>query len=564
MSAFPRTHLGWKLRILWGSIALDTKSVRFGKFLSFFVIIAFSIGATIFFIGIFSRLLAIEGIGQPLLIRIINIMLTTVFAMLVVSNLITGIATLYRSDEISFLFSKPITPQSVFLSRFFDNLAYSSWSLAVLGIPIIIAWGLVHNLPWYYSAILIIFGLFPLVIISAEIGVAILAVLVYLARKTSAKFSMSLVIVVMISALIYIALNRSDNLIVDGAARTSTVERYLANLSQEERNLAIPSNWLSFALTGLARSNINKSLFFIALLSLTSIVWLRWLTTILGGMYYNNWSVFNEIVGKKGGTSQARAAQRFTRGWLPNPLNAMLRKDFLLFRRNPSQWGQFLILVAFLLVYLLNLVYVSSRLDFDNPFWKTMILFLNFAFTGFILATLSVRFVYPLISLEGKSFWVVRSAPVSVKLLFWEKFFLAFAVFMGLCELIVWFTNRVLNVTSAMMTLTTVGTFLMGAALTALGIGMGALFPNFKEESPMKIASTPGGILTVVLSLLYVAVMVAILAWPARGYFVYLLGNGPFPAGRALTALIFVTGINMLILLLPVKLGKRSIELKDV
>jgi len=80
----------------------------------------------------------------------------------------------------------------------------------------------------------------------------------------------------------------------------------------------------------------------------------------------------------------------------------------------------------------------------------------------------------------------------------------------------------------------------------------------------MKIASTPGGILTVVLSLLYVAVMVAILAWPARGYFIYLLGNGPFPAGKALIAIICVTGVNLLILLLPVKLGRRSIELRDI
>lgn len=564
MSNFPRTSIGWKVRILWGSIALDNKAVRIGKFLSLFVIVAFSVGSTIFFYNMFSKLLEIEGIGQPLLLRILNITLTTVFAMLVVSNLITGIATIYRSDEISFLFSKPVSSQSVFISRFLDNLVYSSWSLAVLGIPIIVAWGLVYKLSWLYILMLIILGLLPMVIISAEIGVALLAGLVYLARKTSPKISMLFVIIVMVASLAFIALNRDDNLIVQGAARTSTVERYLASLSQDQRNLALPSNWLSYALTGFTRNDLNRSMFFMCLLTLTSAVWLKWLSVTLGVIYYKSWRVFNEIAGNRGSSTQAIKAQRFTRGWLPNPLNAMLRKDLLQFGRNPSQWGQFLILVAFLLVYLINLVYVSSRLDFDNPFWKTLILFLNFAFTGFILATLSVRFVYPLISLEGKSFWKVRSSPVSVNLLFWEKFFLAFVVFMGLCEMIVWFTNRVLNVTSAMMTLTTVGTFLMGAALTGLGIGMGALFPNFKEESPMKIASTPGGILTVVLSLLYVAVMVAILAWPARGYFIYLLGNGPFPAGKALIAIICVTGVNLLILLLPVKLGRRSIELRDI
>ena len=28
MNAFPRTVFGWKLRVLWGSLALDSRSIR--------------------------------------------------------------------------------------------------------------------------------------------------------------------------------------------------------------------------------------------------------------------------------------------------------------------------------------------------------------------------------------------------------------------------------------------------------------------------------------------------------------------------------------------------------
>ncbi|MDP8228244.1 MAG: hypothetical protein P9M15_02185, partial [Candidatus Electryoneaceae bacterium] len=93
--------------------------------------------------------------------------------------------------------------------------------------------------------------------------------------------------------------------------------------------------------------------------------------------------------------------------------------------------------------------------------------------------------------------------------------------------------------------------------------GMGALFPDFRSESPMRIASTPGGVLTVLISLLYVGLMGAILAWPTQGYFYYILGQGPLPFGRALQALGLLAGLNALVLLLPVSQGRQSLTNKD-
>ena len=298
--------------------------------------------------------------------------------------------------------------------------------------------------------------------------------------------------------------------------------------------------------------------------ALTAVVWLRWLYLVAEKLYYHSWTTFSEIAVGRTERRSSAIARRFTSGLLPNPLNSILLKDVLQFSRNPNQWAQFMILIAFLLIYLFNLLYISSRFNFDNPYWKTLVLFLNFAFTGFILATLSVRFIYPLISLEGKSFWIVRSAPVSVGGLFWEKFFLAFVIFMGLCELIIFFSNQALHVSRAIMILTTVAVFMMGAALTGLAIGLGALMPDFKDESPMRIASTPGGVLTVVISLIYVGLMVAILALPAQGYFIYLLGEGAFPADKILHALALVIALNALTLAIPLRLGRRALREIDL
>lgn len=556
--------IGWKGRLLWGSFALDSWGAKIGKLISLSVIIAFSIGSTYFFRKVFEKLLELDMFGIALLWKVVGLTLGTLFGLLVVSNLITGIATLYRSSEIGFLMARPVSYRTVFINRFIDNIGYSSWSLAVLGVPMMVALGLVFGMSAWVIVALILFGFIPFVLIAAEVGIAALMGLIFLAKKTSPKVSIMLVLAVLVTVIGWVVIERSQGMLLQGMpGQLSNMQHIASTMSDSDKLLLTPSQWLAGSMNAMLNRDVKQVFLCIGLLILTAIVLLRWLWLWAGSVYYHSWVSFSEMTGKSGMLSSAKSAAKFTKGLLPNPINSMLRKDLLEFIRNPSQWAQFLILVAFLLIYLLNLVYVSSKFIVEDQYWKTLVLFLNFAFTGFILATLSVRFVFPLISLEGKSFWVMRSAPVSISTLFWEKFLLAFVVFMGLCEMIVFVSNHELNVTGPMISVTTAATFTMGVALTGLAIGMGALFPDFRNDSPMRIASTPGGVLTVVISLMYVGLMVAILAWPTQGYFHYLSGQGPLPFKRALQALILVAGLNALVLLLPVSQGRQVLLNKD-
>jgi ABC-2 type transport system permease protein len=52
----------------------------------------------------------------------------------------------------------------------------------------------------------------------------------------------------------------------------------------------------------------------------------------------------------------------------------------------------------------------------------------------------------------------------------------------------------------------------MTFTLTALAMGMGALYPNFREDNPTKIVSGFGGTLCLVLSFLYIVGSITLLA----------------------------------------------------
>jgi len=69
----------------------------------------------------------------------------------------------------------------------------------------------------------------------------------------------------------------------------------------------------------------------------------------------------------------------------------------------------------------------------------------------------------------------------------------------------------------------------MSISLSSLAVGFGAAFPDFSERNPSRIASSPGGILTIVVSLFYIGIMMTLLAVPSYRYTAYLTAGGEFP-----------------------------------
>ena len=239
----------------------------------------------------------------------------------------------------------------------------------------------------------------------------------------------------------------------------------------------------------------------------------------------------------------------------------MMVKDIKLFIRDPNQWSQFAVLLVLLAVYLANLRFVPSRVE--SLLWQTIISFVNFGFSGYILATLSVRFVYPAISMEGKSFWSIMSSPLSVKSLFWEKFIIAFIVFFILAEIVAVISNAILSQSTQMIILTAVGILLMSISLVSLNVGLGILFPNFEELNPMRIASSGGGMIAALLSLIYVAVVVVIIALPTYRYASYLALGDTFSNWEIFGSVVALIVVNTAATVIPLKLGLKSVAKRE-
>ncbi|MEA1926885.1 MAG: hypothetical protein U9N73_01660, partial [Candidatus Auribacterota bacterium] len=243
-----------------------------------------------------------------------------------------------------------------------------------------------------------------------------------------------------------------------------------------------------------------------------------------------------------------------TFNFFTHPTRALIIKDLKTFIREPAQWLQAAILFGLLTIYIINIKNMPRNVY--QPFWKNLITFFNLGATSLILATLTTRFVYPSLSLEGRTFWVLGLAPIRraaiLRIKFWSSFIAAVIVTVPLMLL----SNHILEV-SGLMTLITCGAIvLMAGVLVSLATGLGAIFPQFTEDNPSRIASGFGGTLNLVLSLIYIAILAG-----GLGIISHLKIFTDIPDGSFLLPGIFgLIVFSLLGIYLPLKLGLKALR----
>jgi ABC-2 type transport system permease protein len=192
-------------------------------------------------------------------------------------------------------------------------------------------------------------------------------------------------------------------------------------------------------------------------------------------------------------------------------VRALIVKDTRMFWRDTTQWAQSIVLFGLLGVYIFNLRHFSQQLS--NPFWIHLVAYLNLGACSLNLATLTTRFVYPQFSLEGKRIWIVGLAPLGMVRIVLTKYWLSTSTSLVVTVGLITLSCYMLKMSIDRTFLFTIAVGVMTLTLNGLAVGLGVLYPNFKEENPSKIVSGFGGTFCLVLSFLYILGSVVLLAF---------------------------------------------------
>jgi ABC-2 type transport system permease protein len=509
----------------------------------------FITGIFLFFYRFFLFLAPIEVIGEIIADKIISYSFFIFTLLLFMSNGITALSTMYNSVELDYLHSTPLQPFSIFSLKLIETVFYSSWATLIGGIPIIFAY-LTAFSSFHVRTLLIILPLFAFITIPSGLGVSVIVILKKLNPYWTVK-QLAAVLGSLSIFFIYIYIRTTPySFNVPDTLNLEALNQFIQNL--EVSNPYFPNEWLYKCTSAISNNDLiffTKNLILLFSGSLISIS----IAFVLSNLFYRtSW------MSSSNSSGAFLIHKRLIVNKMPKILN-IVQKDIKIFLRSPLQWSQLMIIGVLLVVYTFSLR--RTPLYVRDPFWLSFLALINTGFIGYITATLSLRFVYPAISLEGKNWWNVRSVPLSPVLILHSKSILFFIINLLVAEFVIIFSNYILVKYTMIVILSAILSAIFSLVSIYLNVSMGTLFADFKETNPAKIASGGGGLLTASINLLYIAISMVLFATPISLYIRSHLEGKIISINIPLiiSSSIFLV-LTLLITLIPFALAKKRIR----
>jgi ABC-2 type transport system permease protein len=329
-----------------------------------------------------------------------------------------------------------------------------------------------------------------------------------------------------------------------------------------------PSRWMSAGLLASARGEWSRSGYYLLVLSAHAALAYLAAAAVARDLYFRGYS-------RVQGNRSSRRRKWFYAFdevfhrlffFVPGPIRLLLLKDLRTFCRDPAQWSQFLIFFGLLAFYFLNI----PRLGYgvQSPSWRNMVSFLNLSVTALILSTFTSRFIFPLLSLEGRNFWVLGLLPLGRKQILWGKFAFSVGISLLATEGLVFLSDLMLGMGPVMISLHLAMVAVLCAGLSGISVGLGARLPNLRETDPSKIAVGFGGTLNLLVSLVYIFAIVTAMAIPCHLYFLSVeypgatslaLSHAGLRLGLSAAVLISLI-IAVLGTIIPLRIGIKAFE----
>jgi len=495
----------------------------------------------------------------------LSIFFMALMVMLIFSNALISFTNLFKSNETAHLYSMPLRRETIFLYKLFESLLYSSWAVFALGCPLMLALGIQTHADWRFYPLSALMSL-PFVLFPAGVGALIGLLLTALVPRYKKKI-LALAAAAVACAAVYVGYQLYDPHL--GLSSRGMDQLFTAVMSKVQfaRHYMTPNYWMAEGLLRVGEGSTDGiricGIFAAAILSSALLaVALGWF--LAGSMYASAYSAAHGM----GNAARRAGPSLIERVFKPFAMRqpqvaALMIKDVKTFFRDPAQWAQVLIFFGILLIYNTNIQGLTYPID--QPLYKNMTQFLNLGAASMTLATICSRFIFPMISLEGQRFWILGLAPISRRQIIWSKFYFAFGGTALISVPLATVSNLAQHSEPLVLGVQVWMALLIAFGLSGLTVGMGALFPNFKEHNPSKIVSGFGGTLTLVLAIGLVATSVGgggllfhrfmvlpqvdTLAWHPKNDAVWAL---PFVG--------FVTVLNLAAGLIPMKLGARALE----
>jgi ABC-2 type transport system permease protein len=519
----------------------------------------FAVGAYYFSIAVTDYVLVKQHLGIFLMHRFLSMILYVFFLSINIGNIIVSYASLYRSNETLYLLTKPVKYTTLFIIKFLDTFFYSSTTLFLMALAVLAGYGTYFHLSWTFY-LWALFGLFlPFMLLSAAVGVIALMLLIKLAKRIGTRLMVVTITLGYIATIYgYFKLTNPMMLVNNVMKYYPYLDRYFGFLDPPVSKY-VPSHWVAEALYWSLRGSTG-----IAWSYSLQLVWVCFcmiviMLLIAKYLYYETWLISMDLRVKE----EAKAAKphlfSLTSPSIGEKQTAViLKKEFLQFFRDPSQWVHLCIISLLVVIFLGSVGAIDMQLQ--QPFLQTISYLVLYIFNAFLLSSITLRFVYPLISVEGQSFWKIRAAPLTMGKFYRVKYTTAAIPLVIGMEILTIIAHQPLSQFALLIGFAAVSLFFVSLAFVSMNLGLGSFYSDFRESNPIKISSSQGASLTFLLGAIYLVLLVALIYYPISDYFMARMNHMPVHPGSLAVALASIAIFSLMVSYFSTRLGLRALK----
>jgi ABC-2 type transport system permease protein len=479
-------------------------------------------------------------------------MLMMLMVMTSLTALASALGSFYLADDIETILASPTSSISFFLARLIYVLGTVAWMPFIFISPVLAAMATSYQLsPWFIPVSIITF--LPYFLIPASLGTILATIFMATINQRWAKMVVRVAILIAIAALLYVLHGLVDAVTTRSA--DGQVLRLASSLSLAQSPW-LPSAWTATILSELlvpSGKNIadRLTLLYSSALAVTGLAHIALHTLHPRG--------FSRALSRRAmASATSRAGTIRGKTALPQPA-AVIQKDLRSLTRDVAQSTQIIFLGGLCLFYLGNLktfVALDSFATDASVNWQRAFFIIHTAITAFFTSSICTRLVFTSISLEGKSYWILQTAPLLLRDILRAKFLGWYIPIAVLSSLLFSTGTQILIGRWDSTLLFGALSFFVSYGIVGLGIGLGAYFADFSWEHPSQLVLSVGSLVYMLSS----SILVLLNIFP-MGMLLHLLldRNAGLTRVTLICAVALAIAImNLVIAKMVMRLGERS------
>lgn len=482
------------------------------------IFLTFAFGTFFFVKEIIRYVLEEIHIGEFLLHRFFSMILFVFFFSINAGNLIVAYSMVFKSKEIQFLMTKPVKYSNIFIIKILESILYSSPTFLMIGISALFAYGSYYKVDWFFYPFSVFFIFLPFVFIAALLGILMLFILIKIASKIGIRFTIGLTITFYIISLFTFFKAINPRFLVNEIMKYYPYLDFSFRFLDPIFTIYLPNYWFTESFYWYVKGKPEFALPYIMLMILSFLFFCIISILIADKFYYKAYLTIIDLATKKSDRSKKTKLLSFGKeSHLNTQTEVLLKKEFWQFFREPGQWIHLAVILFLILIFISSIAKVN--LLSTLPFLQVVTYTILFIFNAFLVSSITLRFLYPILSIEAESFWKIKSAPIDRNKLLQIKFLPWFFLTLIIAELLNFFSHIPISKYDVLLISSSINMLFVAITLSALNFGMGVYFVSFNEKSPVKIASSRGATIAFLFNMIYLIFLVTILFFPLNEYF---------------------------------------------